>query len=122
MGDDLFTTPFQFQSQSRIPLPSTTEEHSGQTLDTFLDLPDDMMDTTFSDTPVQDDFPGAARAYETGPTFMARFDDDEHAAIRRDHPYYPFASRGDWEVGSFLLSSGMSMARIDDFLGLDLVC
>jgi hypothetical protein len=67
-------------------------------------------------------FPGAAQAYGVGPTFMDNFDIDRHARERRDNLYYPFASRQDWEVAEFLLSSGMSMARIDRFLHLDSVC
>ena len=67
-------------------------------------------------------FPGAAQAYGVGPTFMDNFDIDRHARERRGNLYYPFASRQDWEVAEFLLSSGMSMARIDRFLHLESVC
>ncbi|KAI6039430.1 hypothetical protein EDC04DRAFT_2526922, partial [Pisolithus marmoratus] len=35
--------------------------------------------------------------------------------------YYPFASRGDWELGSWLLHSGLSMGVINTFLSLHLV-
>ncbi|KAG1775072.1 hypothetical protein EV702DRAFT_1199669 [Suillus placidus] len=35
--------------------------------------------------------------------------------------YYPFASHQDWELGSFLLCLSLSMAAIDEFLGLELV-
>ncbi|KAG1745011.1 uncharacterized protein EDB91DRAFT_1005158, partial [Suillus paluster] len=31
-------------------------------------------------------------------------------------PYYPFSSQKDWEVGSWLLCSGLSMGKIDSFL------
>ncbi|KAF7971172.1 hypothetical protein HWV62_21918 [Athelia sp. TMB] len=48
-------------------------------------------------------FPGAGKTYGKGPTFMAQFDADKHA---------------NWELGSWLLRSGLSMRLIDDFLRL----
>ncbi|KAG2053492.1 hypothetical protein BDR06DRAFT_836590, partial [Suillus hirtellus] len=35
-------------------------------------------------------------------------------------PYYPFSGQKDWEVGSWLLHSGLSMGKIDSFLLLDM--
>jgi hypothetical protein len=52
---------------------------------------------------------------------MDNFDADTHARYRQENVFYPFASRQDWELALFLLSSGMSMARIDQFLSLELV-
>ena len=52
---------------------------------------------------------------------MDEFEDDEHAAMREDNLYYPWASRPEWELASFLLCSSLSMAAIDQFLSLDLV-
>ena len=46
---------------------------------------------------------------------------DQFAEHRKINMYYPFASRQDWEVGSLLLRSGLSMAGIDSFLSLELV-
>ncbi|KAF9040949.1 hypothetical protein BJ165DRAFT_1327183, partial [Panaeolus papilionaceus] len=36
-------------------------------------------------------------------------------------PYYPFLTRDEWELASFLLQSGMSLAKIDQFLKLELL-
>lgn len=81
-------------------------------------------------TPVQDPperssstqyFPGAAHTYEGGKTFLDRFDADEFSKHRNSNIYYPFASRGDWELASWLLRSGLSMGAIDSLLSLDLV-
>lgn len=66
-------------------------------------------------------YPGAARTYGRGPTFMDEFDGDEHAAMREQNLYYPWASRPEWELASFLLRSSLSMAAVDQFLSLDLV-
>ena len=66
-------------------------------------------------------YPGAAWTYGKGSTFMDEFDDDEHAATREDNLYYPWASRPEWELASFLLCLSLSMADIDQFLSLDLV-
>ena len=66
-------------------------------------------------------YPGAAQTYGKGPTFMDGFDGDEHAAMREDNLYYPWASQPEWELASFLLRSSLSMAVIDQFLSLKLV-
>ncbi|KAI5985287.1 hypothetical protein EDD15DRAFT_2176081 [Pisolithus albus] len=66
-------------------------------------------------------FPGAAQMYKGGSTFINKFDADEFGQQRSSNIYYPFASRGDWELGSWLLRSGLSMGAIDVFLSLDLV-
>lgn len=68
------------------------------------------------------EYDGALRVYGHGSTFMDKFDADEHASIRRTQPYYPFASRDEWELATFLLESSLSMASIDCFLKLELVC
>ncbi|KIJ17506.1 hypothetical protein PAXINDRAFT_72536 [Paxillus involutus ATCC 200175] len=53
---------------------------------------------------------------------MEAFDADQFADIRnQENLYYPFADRRDWEVGSFLLTSSLSMKAIDKFLSLDLI-
>ena len=69
----------------------------------------------------REEFIGAAETYGRGSTFMDDFDADAHTRNRQGNVFYPFASRQDWELVLFLLSSGMSMARIDQFLGLELV-
>ncbi|KIJ63235.1 hypothetical protein HYDPIDRAFT_47651, partial [Hydnomerulius pinastri MD-312] len=57
-----------------------------------------------------------------GTTFMEAFDADQFADIRnQENLHYPFADRWDWEVGSFLLMSSLSMKAIDKFLSLDLI-
>ena len=66
-------------------------------------------------------YPGAAQMYGKGSTFMNEFNDNEHAAMREDNLYYPWASRPEWELASFLLCSSLSMATIDQFLSLGLV-
>jgi hypothetical protein len=70
---------------------------------------------------VREEFTGAAKIWGKGSTFMDKFDTDVHAAKREANAFYPFASREDWELACFLLSSGMSMSRIDQFLSLELV-
>ena len=75
-----------------------------------------------SDPFVREEFIGAAKTYGRGSTIMDEFDADAHARNCETNIFYPFASWQDWELALFLLSSGMSMARIDQFLGLELVC
>ena len=68
-----------------------------------------------------EEFPEAAKTYGNGPTYMDKFDADDYAHLRRDCPYYPFSSRDEWELASFLLRSDLSMSAIDQFLKLLLV-
>ncbi|KIJ08531.1 hypothetical protein PAXINDRAFT_88737 [Paxillus involutus ATCC 200175] len=68
-------------------------------------------------------FNGASTAYDArGTTFMEAFNADQFTDIRnQENLYYPFVDRRDWEVGSFLLTSSLSMKAIDKFLSLDLI-
>lgn len=70
---------------------------------------------------VTDHFPGAARSFDGGRTFLDKFDTDEFNSHRASNMYYPFAYRGDWEMASWLLRSKLSMNAIDSLLSLDLV-
>ena len=66
-------------------------------------------------------FSGAATTYSRAKSFMDRFDDDRYSEFRTTNIYYPFAGKDEWELGSFLLSSGLSMRKIDNFLQLKMV-
>jgi hypothetical protein len=66
-------------------------------------------------------YDGAACDFGLGTTFLEKFGLDEHADIRQENFYYPFASKQDWEVGSWLQRSSLSMAAIDSLLSLELV-
>ena len=66
-------------------------------------------------------YPGASKIFGSGPTFMDNFDNDQFSTERQTHPYYPFASKDDWQMASFLLRSDLSMAALDQFFKLELV-
>jgi len=66
-------------------------------------------------------FPGAGKTYGQAPTFLDRFNEDKYAPFRTINMYYPFSSKDEWELASFLLSSGLSMQKVDEFLKLKLV-
>jgi len=66
-------------------------------------------------------YPDASQVHGHGPTFLDLFDADVFAEYRRDNLYYPFASRKEWQLASFLLHSNLSMSAIDKFLSLQLV-
>lgn len=68
-----------------------------------------------------EEFDSASETYGRGSTFMDDFDCDNHASERIDNIYYPFTSRNEWELASFLLQSDLSMASINKFLSLALV-
>lgn len=65
--------------------------------------------------------PKPPKLYKNGKTLMDIFTEDRFAHQRETNLYYPFASRDDWEIGSWLLQSGLSMKAIDKFLSLRLV-
>lgn len=65
--------------------------------------------------------PTSGSVYGRGETFMDKCDKDKFTERRTGNIYYPFASRGEWELASFLLRSRLSMAAVDSFLKLELV-
>lgn len=65
--------------------------------------------------------PCVPQVFPGGKTFMSEFFSDQYGSLRQENLYYPFASREEWQLGSWLLRSGLSMAMIDSFLSLDLV-
>jgi hypothetical protein len=66
-------------------------------------------------------FPGAARIFTSGPTFMNKFDADQFNGYCTGNLYYLFASREEWALALWLLHSGLSMRAIDVFLKLSKV-
>lgn len=68
-----------------------------------------------------DEYPGLAIFFDTGMSFMDKFDADQYLSERKENLYYPFTSRDEWELVSYLLRSSLSMAAIDKFLKLSLV-
>ena len=52
---------------------------------------------------------------------MDDFFADKYGSLHHENLFYPFASGADWQLGSWLLCLGLSMAAIDNFLSLDLV-
>lgn len=68
-----------------------------------------------------EEYEGAGASFGHGTTFMDHFDQDIHASERQHNVYYPFVSKDEWELASFLLGSDLSMADITKFLSLKLV-
>ncbi|KAG1854018.1 hypothetical protein F4604DRAFT_1686206 [Suillus subluteus] len=65
---------------------------------------------------IVDSYPNCAQSYSRGHTFLDLFNLDENSKHHVTNPYYPFSSQKDWQVGSWLLHSGLSMGKIDSFL------
>jgi hypothetical protein len=86
--------------------------------------PDALGDVDMSDAAPSNPtyFPNAGRTYGRGLDFMSAFDNDIHADKRKQIPVYPWASKQEWEMMSWLSRCGLSMARIDEFFRLELVC
>ena len=69
-----------------------------------------------------DTHPNIPSMYPGGMTFMDQFFSDEYSRFQQENIYYPFTSESDWQLASWLLCSRLSMAAIDTFLSLKLVC
>ncbi|KAH7918561.1 hypothetical protein BV22DRAFT_1024408 [Leucogyrophana mollusca] len=63
-------------------------------------------------------FEGVGKTFGVGETFMDSFDGDLHAGERGDNLFYPFASGDEWEKAAWLVRSGLSMSKIDEYLSL----
>jgi hypothetical protein len=97
--------------KSRSPTPMATDE-------------DPMIHTasSHSNSPFFSEFyPGASKIFGSGPTFMDNFNNDQFSNERQVHSHYPFASKDEWQMASFLLRSGLSIAALDKFFKLELV-
>jgi hypothetical protein len=68
-----------------------------------------------------EEYEGAGASYGKGTTFMDQFNQDAYASECSLNIYYPFSSRDEWELASFLLGPDLSMAAITKFLSLKLV-
>jgi hypothetical protein len=66
-------------------------------------------------------FPNAARTFGRAKTFMEKFHDDRYSEFRTSNIYYPFSGKAEWDLASFLLSSGLSMRKTNEFLQLKMV-
>jgi hypothetical protein len=66
-------------------------------------------------------FPTAAKIYGRGDTFMDEFHQEKHSQDRLDNAFYPFASKEEWELASWLTRANLSIGLIDDFFSLQLV-
>ncbi|KAF9043458.1 hypothetical protein BJ165DRAFT_1405755 [Panaeolus papilionaceus] len=78
----------------------------------------------FVQRPHREEFPRTSSTWnQTHPskTFMELFAADPLASRCTDLPYYLFSTRNEWEVALFLLQSGMSHAKLDEFLKLELI-
>ncbi|KAG6377868.1 hypothetical protein JVT61DRAFT_14650 [Boletus reticuloceps] len=118
---------------SHNPTQATTQPQSppGPPMDTLSDNSYNQIPEDFDIPPQLDsDLPFAGnveyhlctpQVFPGGRTFMGNFFADKYGLLRHENLFYPFASGADWQLGSWLLRSGLSMAAIDSFLSLDLI-
>ena len=97
--------------KSRPPTPMATDE------DPMINTASSPSNSAF----FTEFFPGASKTFGSGPTFMDNFDNDQFSKERQVHSHYPFASKDEWQMASFLLRSGLSMAALDQFFKLEMV-
>jgi hypothetical protein len=54
-----------------------------------------------------------------GANLLEQMETDQYARFRQENIFYPFASRSEWELASWLSSSSLSQKSINKFLHLD---
>ncbi|KAG9317729.1 hypothetical protein JVU11DRAFT_1946 [Chiua virens] len=130
------SSPDRFHSQSRSCIDTASDLESGTFYDEnhtagFADFGSDRMHPEFPSSPPPDldsdsllnveYHPNAPQVFPGGKMFMDEFFLDKYGPLRQENLHYPFTLQEDWQLGSWLLRSGLSMAVIDKFLSLDLV-
>ncbi|RDB19233.1 hypothetical protein Hypma_013496 [Hypsizygus marmoreus] len=65
--------------------------------------------------------PNAPIAKPGGHNLLEAMDLDRYALERQTNPYYPFASKMDWDVAHFIHDTSLTQQQIDRFLRLDYV-
>ena len=66
-------------------------------------------------------FTGASTTYGRDNNFMDNFDHDTFSEERKENPYYPFASRSEWEFVCWISQSHLSMALTNSLLSSSMV-
>lgn len=103
-----------------------------EVIDVEMSTPDDFTEASqamdgpggavYMPTNRSEKFPHAAEPEAgKGQMFMEWHNADEFACHRKHNIYYPWASKSEWELASFLLRSSLSMTEIDEFLKLEMV-
>jgi hypothetical protein len=121
-----FQHPIQEFTQDPEPIPDgfLPDSESNMNINPDDINPDDINIHPLCSTPNSpfvEVYPGAGQKFGCGETFLDVFNTDCHAEKQRQHLYYPFASKAEWGLVSFLLCSDLSMNSIDKFLKLELV-
>jgi len=108
-------------SQAKFPLANETSDSSLQNHAMDGDGPSQNQCDNETQPYVIEEYPGAAATHEQVLFFMDNFDSNKYADCCMELPYYPFSSREEWELMSFLLHPDLSMAAINKFLKLAMV-
>ena len=66
-------------------------------------------------------FLGAGHIYGTRQTFMDIFGANQYTHYKNSNLYYPFTSKAEWQLRSWVLQSNLSMQAVDKFLHLNLI-
>lgn len=110
-----------FEFFESTPNPNGQTSTTRDELDRNDETPHDNGATDGPSTKYYELHPNTPLIFGTGPGFIDNFNADRHAAKRRENLYYPFSSKAEWGLASWLLCSGLSMRAIDDFLALPIV-
>ena len=102
--------------------PTTSHQNNETDHDTGDETTNGNETTNISGADYYEDIhPNAPIILGSGAGFMDDFNDDRYAEKRRENLYFPFSSKAEWGLASWLLCSGLSMRAINDFLALPIV-
>lgn len=95
------------------PTPSVSTPMQGPHVRTPLTgLPAGIRTVFHSNTPL---------SWTGGTNLLQKMDKDQFAEERQENIYFPFASRMEWDLASWLSTGGLSQKEVDSFLKLDYV-
>ncbi|KAG1816744.1 uncharacterized protein BJ212DRAFT_1299501 [Suillus subaureus] len=77
-------------------------------------------EVTLTDSDFINWHPKPPQTYGRGHTFLDSFHSDENNMYHKENDYYPFSGWKDWEVALWLLHLGLSMAKVNSFLSLEM--
>lgn len=113
--------PVDGMEESWLPLPPDGAYNAAQAPVTQAPS------TTNHDIPPDSSLGGLSKQYHPkmlfrsagGENLLQRIRRDPYGQYRQDNIYYPFASRGEWQLAQWLINSSLTQAQTDSFLKLE---
>lgn len=110
-------------SPNSQPLTSDESEDEFEGFESEDSWSSGSQDNQHPSIPFVETFPGAGKGYGKARNTLDDIDvHDMYPEERKECVFYPFKSEEDFEMAAWLLETGISMARINAFLKIPMVC